>query len=308
MNSREEGFLLLTSHLGNPRRHPLTVPQLRELARCVMRSSRPQEENRELQKEDLVAFGCAEETAGRVIALLNERPLLYDYIEQGRARGCVPLSRVSPSYPVRLRQCLGIDAPGCLWARGDLSLLNRPAVALVGSRDLWAPNAEFAQQVGYLAAQYGLVLISGNARGADQTAQESCLQAGGSVIVVAADSISRPRLRDHVLFISEDGFNEAFSAQRALSRNRLIHSMAQVTFVAQCSNGVGGTWDGTCRNLRGRWSPVCCFPDGSAAVARLYQMGAHLVKAVELHHIFDELTAGFDKYHNDEAKNDKMIK
>ena len=271
MNSREEGFLLLTSHLGNRRRHPLTVPQLRELSRCVMRSPRPQE-NRELTQADLIGLGCGEETAERVIALLNDRPLLYAYLNQAMDRGCVPLSRVSSAYPVRLRQCLKLDAPGCLWAKGDLSLLNKPAVALVGSRDLSARNAEFAQRVGYLAARYGLVLISGNARGADQTAQESCLRAGGSVIAVAADSLAKARTREKVLFISEDGFNEAFSSHRALSRNRLIHSMAQTTFVAQCSNGTGGTWDGTCRNLRGRWSPVYCLPDGSAAVARLYQM------------------------------------
>lgn len=307
MNSREEGFLLLTSHLGNPRRHPLTVPQLRELTRCVMRSTRPRED-RELTQEDLIALGCAGETAERVIMLLNDRPLLHAYIEQGKDRGCIPLSRVSPSYPIRIRQCLGVDTPGCLWVKGDLSLLNKPAVALVGSRDLSAPNAEFARRVGQLAAQYGLVLISGNARGADQTAQESCLRAGGSVIVVAADSISKARLRENILFISEDGFNEAFSAQRALSRNRLIHSMAHVTFVAQCSNGTGGTWDGTCRNLRGQWSPVYCLPDGSAAVARLYQMGARLIGTGELHYIFEKITTQFGGNHNDGTKNDKMIK
>lgn len=307
MNSREEGFLLLTSHLGDPHRRPLTGAQLRELARCMMRSPRPQED-RELKQEDLMAVGCAEEIAGRVITLLRDRQLLHVYLEQGAARGCVPLSRVSQAYPLRIRQCLGLDAPGCIWAKGDLRLLNQSAVALVGSRNLSEYNAEFARKVGQLAAQYGLVLISGNARGADQTAQESCLRAGGSVIAVAADSISKARPRENVLFISEDGFNEAFSSQRALSRNRLIHSMAQITFVAQCSNGTGGTWDGTCRNLRGQWSPVYCLPDGSAAVARLYQMGAHLIKTVELHHIFERLTAEFGEFHNDGCKNDKMIK
>ena len=36
MNSREKGFLLLSSHLGDSHRRPLTVPQLRELERVVL--------------------------------------------------------------------------------------------------------------------------------------------------------------------------------------------------------------------------------------------------------------------------------
>ena len=120
----------------------------------------------------------------------------------------------------------------------------------------------FAARVGELAAQHGLTLISGNARGADTVAQESCLRAGGCVISVVADSLLRQRPRERVLYLSELGYDLPFTSQRALSRNRLIHSMAQATFVAQCSNGTGGTWDGTCRNLRGGWSPVYCLPDG----------------------------------------------
>lgn len=292
MNSREEGFLLLTSHLGNPNRRPLTVAQLRELERCVRRSKRIAQD-RDMLPDDLVAIGCSEETATRVVALLDEQMLLQSYIEQGRASGCVPLSRVSLGYPRRLSQCLQEEAPGCIWCKGDRTLLEKSAVALVGSRDLSANNAEFAQRVGELSALYGLTLISGNARGADTVAQESCLNAGGDVICVVADSLERKSPQEHVLYVSEEGFDLPFHAQRALSRNRLIHSMAAATFVAQCSNGSGGTWDGTRRNLRRGWSDVYCLRDGSAASARLYQMGARLVNTPELLPIFENLAAGF---------------
>ena len=299
MNSREVGFLLLTCYLGNPHRRPLTVAQLRELGRCVLRSTGPREE-RELEINDLTGMGCSEETAERVITLLNDQPLLHNYLEQGHAHGCEVLSRVSPGYPQKLRQCLSDEAPGGIWWKGERTLLNKPAVALVGSRDLSAENMRFAARVGELAAQHGLTLISGNARGADTVAQESCLRAGGCVISVVADSLLRQRPRERVLYLSELGYDLPFTSQRALSRNRLIHSMAQATFVAQCSNGTGGTWDGTCRNLRGGWSPVYCLPDGSAGVARLYQMGAVLVKTVELQQIFQKIAAGFGKIANDD--------
>ena len=307
MNSREEGFLLLTSRLGDAQRRPLTVAQMRELERCVRRSPRPTE-NRELLPEDLIQMGCSEETAHRVVALLEDRRQLSLYLQQGREKGCFPLSRMTRGYPEKLQKSLGEETPGCIWYKGNLSLLDRPAIALVGSRDLAPDNAQFAKQVGELAAKYHLTLISGNARGADTIAQDSCLRAGGNVICVVADQLMRKAEMPQVLYLSEDGFDVPFCAQRALSRNRLIHCLGKVTFVAQCSNGTGGTWDGTSRNLKGAWSPVYCLPDGSSAVVKLYQMGAKMVRMTELEQLFAEISDQIGENHNDFHKNDKMIK
>ena len=77
-----------------------------------------------------------------------------------------------------------------------------------------------------------------------------------------------------MLYLSESSFEEPFSAQRALSRNRIIHSLGAVTFVAQCGCRTGGTWDGTEKNLRLGWSPVYCYADGSPTQHLLADMGA----------------------------------
>ena len=307
MNSREKAFLLLSSHLGDFQRRPLTTQQLRELGHCILRSERPKQD-RDLLVEDLVVLGCNWDIAEKVVSLLSDEQLLDAYLQKGRAVGCTPLTRVSDHYPLRMRKCLDLDAPGCIWLRGNMDLLNKPAVALVGSRNLSAQNEQFARQVGRLAAQYGLVLISGNARGADSAAQESCLSEGGCVISVVADSINNKRPTDRILFISEDGFDLPFSNQRALSRNRLIHSMAQAVFVAQCSNGTGGTWDGTLRNLRGQWSDVYCMADGSAAAVKLYKMGVQLMNVSKLHKTFEDICTIVGWNDNQLGKNDKMVK
>jgi predicted Rossmann fold nucleotide-binding protein DprA/Smf involved in DNA uptake len=152
----------------------------------------------------------------------------------------------------------------------------------VGSRELVAENRDFAWEVGRQAARQGFTLVSGNARGADQTAQDACLEAGGRVISVVADELVRHSKREGILYLSESAFEEGFSAQRALSRNRCIHALGEKTFVAQSSYQHGGTWDGTVKNLRFGWSPVFCFDDGSPAMALLGQMGARLVDRANL--------------------------
>ncbi len=272
MNAREAGFLLLGSTLGNPERKPLTIAQLRSLADRVSVMERPTED-RELTASDLTAMGYGPEMADRILGLLTETELLRRYLVRAKRADCVPLTRVSKGYPVNLRRRLGLDSPGVLWAKGDLSILQRPQIALVGSRDIAAPNAEFAAQVGREAARQGYVLVSGNARGADRIAQSACLAAGGQIISVVADELEKQKCRENVLYLSEEGFDCSFTSVRALSRNRVIHALGEKTFVAQCTVGMGGTWSGTMRNLKEGWSPLFCFLDGSEGAQKLVQLG-----------------------------------
>lgn len=286
MNPREAGFLLLTGKMGNPDRKNLTTAQLRTLAQRVKEMPRP-EGDRELETADLMALGYGEDMARRILSLLAEEDVLAHYLCRGRKLDCCCISRVSEGYPQVLKDRLGPEAPGCLWAKGDLSNLDTPMIALVGSRELNYQNREFAREVGRQAALQGYTLVSGNARGADRTAQEACLASGGRVISIVADELAKQPARERMLYISEDGFDEEFSAQRALSRNRCIHALGQMTFVAQCSYQTGGTWDGTVKNLRFRWSPVYVFADGSAAGALLAQMGAQTISTGDLARICD---------------------
>ena len=281
MRGAERGFLLLSSNLGDPMRKPLTTAQMRILSDRMWRMDFSTEE-RELEMADLIALGYGRPMAARILKLLDDGAILDHYLQIARRKDCIPLTRISEGYPLAVRKRLALESPGVLWAKGDVELLNNPKIALVGSRDLNDTNAAFARELGAQAAKQGYTLVSGNARGADRTAQEACLNAGGSVISVVADSLLQQKVRDRVLYLSEEDYDQAFSAQRALSRNRIIHTLAQMTFVAQCSYQTGGTWDGTVRNLQGNWSPVFCFDDGSMACRQLCQMGANPVSLQEL--------------------------
>ena len=281
MTGAEQGFLLLCCHLGCPERKPLTAAQFRKLARRV-RDAEKAPDDRELERSDLTGLGYSPEDAERILGLLGENALLERYLAKAAKHGCVPLTRLTPGYPKRILEALGDDAPGCIWARGDLSLLGRPGIALVGSRELQPENERFARQVGIEAAVQGLTLISGNAKGADRTAQDACSASGGGVVSIVAD-----RLTDHVpvgniLYLSEEGFDLEFSAQRALSRNRCIHALGLSTIAAQCSLKTGGTWDGSVKNLRFGWSPLCVFDDGSEGAKLLCEMGAQPIRFEEL--------------------------
>lgn len=281
MSLKEYSFLLLTGRLGDPDRTPLTIAQLRTLAQRIplLQSS---SDDSQLTIAHLASIGIGEPLAGRILRLLEDTPQLEAYLARAKKAGCIPVTRTNEDYPLILRKRLGLDAPGCLWLKGDPQILKMPAVALVGSRELRNANRDFAREVGMQAAKQGYVLVSGNARGADIVAQNACLEAGGQVICVVADALCEHTERKNILFLSEEDYDEPFSALRALRRNRVIHCLGEITFAAQCTLEKGGTWDGSVRNLKNLWSPLYCFDDGSQAMQELECMGASLVETPDL--------------------------
>lgn len=281
MTPGDRGFLLLSSHLGDPERKCLTTAQFRLLAQRV-RDAAPETDLREMEMKDLAALGYGGEMAQRILSLLAQEGLLDTYLRRCKKVGCGVLTRLSEEYPQALRVRLGLDAPGSLWYKGDLSILDGSKIALVGSRDIHPENAAFAREAGRQAAIQGYTLVSGNARGADQIAQSACLEFGGNVISILADSLAEHTAPDGVLLLSEDGFDLNFSTPRALSRNRIIHALPAFTLVAQSAVKTGGTWDGTVRNLRQGWSKVLCFDDSSKSTALLEQMGAARIQTSQL--------------------------
>lgn len=275
MTAREQGFLLLTSCLGDSTRKPMKLNRFREL---ILRSKEAGlEDATVLTQEQLLDMGYDRLKAAHMADLFSEADRLAGYLRLARREGCCFLTLGTEGFPEILSLRLGLDCPTVLWGKGDLSLLSQPGIGLVGSRDLKPENFAFAQSVGRFAAENGFVLISGNARGADRAGQEAALAAGGKVVSVVADKLTDKKTDPNILYIAEDSFDLPFVNYRALSRNRIIHALGARTYVAQCSLGHGGTWDGTAKNLQKGWSPVYCFDDGSPASRELQAQGAELV-------------------------------
>lgn len=272
MTAREQGFLLLTSCLGDSTRKKLTLTRFREL---ILRSKEAGLEDATiLTQQQLLDLGYDRVKATHIADLFSEADRLAGYLRMARREGCCFLTLGTEGFPEMLSLRLGMDCPTVLWGKGDLSLLFQPGISLVGSRDLNPENFAFAQEVGRWAAENGFILISGNARGADRAGQEACLAAGGKVVSVVADKLTDKKTNPNILYIAEDSFDLPFANHRALSRNRIIHALGARTYVAQCTLGKGGTWDGTTKNLQKGWSPVYCFDDGSAAARELIVQGA----------------------------------
>src|SRR5262249_13726533 len=110
-------------------------------------------------------------------------------LEQFFADGIWVISRADEQYPPRLEKTLGEKAPPVLFGAGDLALLSRPSVAVVGSRNLDEAGMRYATEIGRKVVAASMTVVSGGARGTDRIAMNGAIDAGGMAAGVLADSL-----------------------------------------------------------------------------------------------------------------------
>jgi DNA processing protein len=153
-----------------------------------------------------------------------------------------------PAFPRSVLLCE--DPPAVLYARGDLSTLQRPMVAIVGTRDPSPYGIEVAYRAAYECARAGLVVVSGLARGLDGRAHRGALDAGGTTIAVLGTGLDVPYPKLNLdllesiprqgLLLTEFPGGTPPAAWTFPRRNRLIAALARACLIVE-GRANGGT-------------------------------------------------------------------
>jgi DNA processing protein len=159
------------------------------------------------------------------------------------------LHRLDPRSPAWPREVSEIDLPPeQLWGEGRLELLaRRPRVAIVGTR---APTPYGCDQAARFAAELarrGCTIISGLARGIDETAHLAALDAGGATIGVLGSGLERvwpagrlsERMRSEGLLLTEHAPGVAPRRHHFPLRNRLISGLSSAVVVIEAAFASG---------------------------------------------------------------------
>ncbi len=174
------------------------------------------------------------------------------------------LTVLDDNYPKLLKVSLKRShTPPVLFYAGDLEILQRKTIAIIGSRNAGETSLAFTRSVAHYLAEQGANVISGNARGVDRTAYEGATSTDGCTTVVLPHGIrklSGVQMRDltprieagKVLLLSQFHPDAPWMVSRAMERNNVVTGLAQIVIVAE-SDTKGGTWagaQGAIRQLR----------------------------------------------------------
>jgi DNA protecting protein DprA len=210
-------------------------------------------------------------------------------IEQLKNDNIHMLTVLDPEYPTLLKAALGRNQiPSVLFYAGDLAILQRKTIAIVGSRNASAPSLAFSATAAHYLAEHGANIISGNAKGVDRSAYEGSTASNGCTTLVLPHGIrhiSKIQMRDlqprieagKVLLLSQFHPNDAWLVSRAMERNNVITGLAQIVIVAE-SDIKGGTWEGANGALKQKRPLFVCQPDTEKILpgnALLIERGGH---------------------------------
>jgi DNA processing protein len=161
----------------------------------------------------------------------------------GTAAGSA-IRRVAQDDPLFPKSLLVLrDPPKALFALGDLELLGRRLVAIVGSRTPTNYGSRVAYRAAQAAAQAGLVVVSGMARGLDTRAHRGALDSGGKTIAVLGSGVDVPYPKSnrdlyadvlaHGLLLSEQEPGTPPHQGSFPNRNRIIAGLAECLLVVE---------------------------------------------------------------------------
>ncbi len=196
-------------------------------------------------------------------------------------------------YPEKLRKIK--NPPLKLYAMGNIALLEKPSLAIVGTRHITEYGRkncrDFAQEI----TQKDIPIVSGMAIGTDTVAHETALEFGGETIAVLAGGFEHVFPKENLklfekiinrngLVVTEYSPNSKVKSERFLDRNRIVSALSEGILVIEAAYRSGTSV--TAKYAYSQGKVVMALPgrlDNSYGVGvnKLIQEGAKLVTNIE---------------------------
>ncbi len=172
------------------------------------------------------------------------------YLKNLEALNIICSTYLSDSYPKLLKETP--DFPIVLYLKGDISLLKKDSVAIVGTRNPTNYGRGVTHSFSKNLARAGLVIVSGMSTGVDKIAHEACLEVGGKTIAVLGGGFNKiyPAVNYNLsIEISKKGLLVSEYAPSAFpqrytfpARNRIIAGLSLGTLITEASEKSGSLY------------------------------------------------------------------
>lgn len=194
----------------------------------------------EMSLETFVHTFFSADKKGRVLSEIETAPMFfYDDI--------TPVWILDDYYPELLREIY--EAPPILFCKGDIDLLQKQAIAIVGTRQMSEYGRKACRKIASELSEHQLVIVSGMAVGIDTTAHKAALQKSGATIAVLGSGVNNIYpLKNQLLAndIAQDGLllSEYLPDEEARrwhfpERNRIISGLSMGTVIIEAAERSG---------------------------------------------------------------------
>ena len=151
------------------------------------------------------------------------------------------------NYPERLKHCL--DGPILLFKRGNIDLINKRILSIVGTRKATTHGIAFCEKLIEELSPLDPVIVSGFAYGVDITAQRAAMKLGLQTIGCLAHGLNQiyPGVHQKYMagveenggFLTDFWSTDVFDRNNFLKRNRIIAGLSEATVVIESAEKGG---------------------------------------------------------------------
>jgi DNA processing protein len=165
-----------------------------------------------------------------------------DELARAAKKGVKLVTWEDPGYPALLKQIA--DPPLVLYVAGSVEALDRPAVAIIGTRRPTVYGRDCARRFGYQLASSGYMVASGLALGIDAEAHTGAVQAKGVSVAVLGGALDRLFPKENAglaramiecggAVVSEYPFGRQPDRQTFPMRNRIVSGLSRGVLVVE---------------------------------------------------------------------------
>lgn len=301
LTNDDKAILLLCSHIGikDESIKPLTLKKWNELAGAIFNSDVKRPGNLfTLSKEEMYdKLKLSNIDIDYIIKLLSRSVELGLDLDRLYSKGIKIVTRASNMYPKKLKRVLKDLAPPVLYYCGNLSLIDKDGIGIVGSRKVKEEHVEFTKKLVQKAVSEDLTIYSGGAKGIDDISEKEAYLNGGTYVSFLSDSlenkIKKKEIRDKIasgkiLLMTSSKPDAGFQVGLAMNRNKYIYASSKATFVIASDYNKGGTWTGATENMKNKWTQTFVRQDiKSKGVQELIKIGAIPIEDIKNINLLD---------------------
>lgn len=183
------------------------------------------------------------------LQFLKNTKHLEKLIQLLHKKNITPLFFFDKQYPKELKNTCGEKTPFVLFAYGNIALLKKKSIAIVGTRNPSRSAMQFTYQCTHAISQLNYPVVSGGAKGIDTAAHISILRYKGSTIFVLpygilnyrnTDELNKLMNKGNTLILSEFHPLQIWEAGCAIARNKTIAGLSKAVIIVE--TGIkGGT-------------------------------------------------------------------